>query len=109
MPVQVNLQPQWEKDSKRILAAMGQNPAPHVWWRQVFLKEDGAPYRSGDIFRWEEYAQTLEELAATNCESYYRGALMEKIVAFSRETGVTSARRTSGIPPRVGGAHLYGL
>lgn len=87
MPVQVNLQPQWEKDSKRILAAMGQNPAPHVWWRQVFLKEDGAPYRSGDIFRWEEYAQTLEELAATNCESYYRGALMEKIVAFSRETG----------------------
>ena len=87
VPVQVNLQPQWEKDSKRILAAMEQNPAPHVWWRQVFLKEDGAPYRSGDIFRWEEYAQTLEELAATNCESYYRGALMEKIVAFSRETG----------------------
>ena len=61
VPVQVNLQPQWEKDSKRILAAMEQNPAPHVWWRQVFLKEDGAPYRSGDIFRWEEYAQTLEE------------------------------------------------
>ena len=33
------------------------------------------------------FAQTLEELAATNCESYYRGPLMEKIVAFSRETG----------------------
>ena len=31
--------------------------------------------------------EMLEELAATNCESYYRGALMEKIVAFSRETG----------------------
>lgn len=87
VPVQVNIQPQWEKDSKRILAAMEQNPAPHAWWRQVFLKGDGSPYRAGDIFRWEEYAQTLEELAATNCESYYRGALMEKIVAFSRETG----------------------
>ena len=28
VPVQVNIQPQWEKDSKRILAAMEQNPAP---------------------------------------------------------------------------------
>jgi len=51
------------------------------------MKEDGTPYRAGDIFRWEEYACTLEELAATDCESYYRGAIMEKIVAFSRETG----------------------
>lgn len=51
------------------------------------MKPDGTPYRAGDLFRWEEYAQTLEELAATNCESYYRGPLMEKIVAFSRETG----------------------
>ena len=39
------------------------------------------------LFTWEEYAQTLEELAATGCESYYRGPIMEKIVAFSRETG----------------------
>ena len=29
----------------------------------------------------------LEELAATGCESYYRGPLMEQIVAFSRATG----------------------
>ena len=87
VPVQGNLQYQWEKDSRRILAAMEKNPAPHAWWRQVFLKKDGSSYRAGDIFRWEEYAQTLEELAATQCESYYRGALMEKIVAFSRETG----------------------
>ena len=31
--------------------------------------------------------ETLEELAATGCESYYRGPLMEKIVAFSQATG----------------------
>ena len=51
------------------------------------MKADGTPYRAGDLFRWEEYAQTMEELAATNCDSYYRGALMEKIISFSRETG----------------------
>jgi len=86
-PVAVNVDPQWEKDSRRIAAAREKDPAPHSYWWKSFMKEDGTPYRAGDIFRWEEYAQTLEELAATNCESYYRGPIMEKIVAFSRETG----------------------
>ena len=86
-PVPVNLEPQWEKDSQRIAAARSKEPAPHSYWWNTFMKEDGTHYRAGELFRWEEYAQTLEELAATNCESYYRGPLMEKIVAFSRETG----------------------
>lgn len=86
VPVAVNLEPMWEEDSRRIGTAMKENPAPHAYWWEKFTK-NGEPYRAGDIFRWEEYAQTLEELAATNCESYYRGPLMEKIVAFSRETG----------------------
>lgn len=87
VPVQVNVEPQWAKDSKRIAAAMEQDSAPHAYWWQTFMKEDGSPYRAGDIFRWSEYADTLEELAATNCESYYRGRLMEQIVAFSQKTG----------------------
>ena len=86
-PVPVNVEPQWEEDAKRIAAAMERDPAPHACWWKSFMKEDGSPYRAGDLFRWEEYAGTLEELAATGCESYYRGPLMEKIVAFSRETG----------------------
>ena len=86
-PVAVNVESQWAKDSKRIAAAMEKDPSPHRYWWKCFMKEDGTPYRAGDIFRWEEYACTLEELAATDCESYYRGAIMEKIVAFSRETG----------------------
>ncbi|NBI66168.1 gamma-glutamyltransferase family protein [Pseudoflavonifractor sp. 60] len=87
VPVPVNVARQWAKDARRLKQAMEENPAPHAWWRQSFLKEDGSPYEAGDLFRWEEYAATLEELAATGCESYYRGALMEKILAFSRETG----------------------
>ena len=86
-PVAVNIEPQWEKDSKRIASFMAKDPAPHTYWWKSFMKEDGTPYKAGDLFRWEEYAKTMEELAATNCESYYRGELMEKIVAFSRETG----------------------
>ena len=86
-PVPVNLEPQWEKDSQRIAAARSKEPAPHSYWWNTFMKEDGTHYRAGELFRWEEYAQTMEELAATDCESYYRGPLMEKIVAFRRETG----------------------
>ena len=86
-PVAVNVEPQWEQDSRRIAKAMESDPAPHAYWWKTFMKEDGSPYKAGDLFRWEEYAQTLEELAATGCESYYRGPIMEKIVAFSRETG----------------------
>ena len=86
-PVSVNLEPQWAQDSARIARAMEQDPAPHSYWWKVFMKEDGTPYRAGDLFRWEEYARTLEELAATGCQSYYRGPIMEKIGSFSRQTG----------------------
>ena len=87
VPVQVNLEPMWEEDARRIAAAMERDPSPHAYWWERFMKPDGTPYRAGDVFRWEEYAQTLEELAATGCESYYRGPRMEQIVAFSRATG----------------------
>ena len=87
VPVQVYLEPMWEEDARRIAAAMERDPSPHAYWWERFMKPDGTPYRAGDVFRWEEYAQTLEELAATGCESYYRGPLMEQIVAFSRATG----------------------
>ena len=87
VPVAVNVDRQWEQDAARIAKARQADPAPHAYWWKSFLKPDGSPYRAGDIFRWEEYAQTMEELAATGCESFYRGALMEKMVAFSQETG----------------------
>lgn len=86
-PVPVNVARQWEQDSQRIAEAMAKSPAPHEYWWKCFMKPDGTPYHAGDIFRFPDYAATLRELAATNCESYYRGALMEKMVAFSRATG----------------------
>jgi len=86
-PVAVNLPAMWEKDRKRITAAAQSDPAPYEYWAKTFLKEDGTPYKAGDLFCCEAYARTMEELAATNCESYYRGPIMEKIVAFSKESG----------------------
>jgi len=87
VPVAVNVAKQWGRDAKRIAAAMERDPAPHAYWQKAFLKPDGSPYRAGDLFCWEDCAGTLEELAATGCESFYRGPLMEKLVSFSRETG----------------------
>lgn len=87
VPVPVNVARQWASEQKRLKQAVETNPAAHGYFWKSFMKEDGQPYRAGELFRWEEYARTLEELAATGCESYYRGELMEKIVAFSRETG----------------------
>ncbi|MGX8707001.1 MAG: gamma-glutamyltransferase family protein, partial [bacterium] len=87
VPITVNVAKQWAKDAPRIARAMKNDAAPHVYWWQCFTKMDGSPYRAGEVFRWDAYADTLEELAQTRCESYYRGALMEKIVAFSRATG----------------------
>ncbi|MCI8303089.1 MAG: gamma-glutamyltransferase family protein [Lawsonibacter sp.] len=86
-PVSVNVARQWARDAARIKKAMEHNPVPHEYWWNSFMKGDGTPYEAGDLFRWEEYARTMEELAETDCESYYRGALMERMVSFSRETG----------------------
>ncbi len=87
VPVPVNVARQWRRDALRIRAAMQAAPAPHAYWWKSFMKADGSPYGAGELFRWEEYAQTLEELAATGCESFYRGGLMEQMTAFSRQTG----------------------
>ena len=86
-PVPVNVARQWERDSRRIARAMEKDAAPHEYWWQCFMKPDGTPYRAGEIFRFPAYADTMRALAETECESYYRGELMEKIVAHSRATG----------------------
>ena len=86
-PVTTNVSLQWSRDGARILRAAAKDAAPHAYWVERFMKADGSPYRAGELFRWPEYADTLEELAADGCESFYRGKLMKKTVFFSRSTG----------------------
>ena len=45
----------------------------------------GRPPAIGELFRNPDQAATLEKIAATNGEAFYRGELAEKIAAFARE------------------------
>lgn len=51
-----------------------------------FLPKDFVP-RSGEVFRSEQMAQTLEEIAATKGESFYRGRLAAAITHAASEAG----------------------
>jgi gamma-glutamyltranspeptidase / glutathione hydrolase len=53
---------------------------------EAYLPEGRAP-RMGEIFRSEALARSLEEIAETQGESFYRGALAEKIAAFAARHG----------------------
>ena len=85
-PVSLNVHRLWVGEAERFKAAAEKEPAVFAPWLAYFTK-DGEAYGPGELFRLPDYADTLESLAATDCESYYRGELTEKIVAFSRQTG----------------------
>ena len=55
-------------------------------WFDCFAPGGRAP-RAGEMVRLPGHAETLRELARTDCESFYRGALAERIDAWARETG----------------------
>lgn len=55
-------------------------------WFDVFAPKGRAP-RAGEVHRWEAQARTLEALADTRCESFYRGELARAIDTFARESG----------------------
>ena len=52
----------------------------------VFLPQGRAP-RIGEVFRCPQQARTLEEIAVTQGESFYRGELAERIVAYAASSG----------------------
>lgn len=51
-------------------------------WFKVFAADNHAP-RAGEVWKSPIHAKTLAELASTKCESFYRGALAEKIIKTS--------------------------
>lgn len=53
-------------------------------WFQTFAPKGRAPY-AGEVWKNPVQAQTLKELADTECESFYRGKIAEKIAAFSEK------------------------
>ena len=84
--IPVNVYKQWKAEVIRFTAAAEKEPEVFGPWLKYFTK-GGKTYEPGDTFVNPDYAATLESLAATDCESYYHGDIMKKIVAFSNETG----------------------
>ncbi len=55
-------------------------------FKRVFFPGGRAP-EPGEVWRSEDHARTLERIAETGGEDFYRGALAERIVAFARASG----------------------
>lgn len=55
-------------------------------WFDTYLIDGRAP-QAGEMFRNPAQARTLAELAVSGCESFYRGALAQRLDQHSRATG----------------------
>jgi gamma-glutamyltranspeptidase / glutathione hydrolase len=75
----------WKNAADRYFATAVRDPAL-LPWRDVFTRDGRAP-QTGDIWTLPDLASTLRELAATECESFYRGRLAERITSFASDTG----------------------
>jgi gamma-glutamyltranspeptidase/glutathione hydrolase len=53
---------------------------------QAFLPRGRSP-RAGEIFRFPDQAKTLEKIASTKGEAFYRGELAERVEAYAKKTG----------------------
>ena len=77
-PVSPTIATLWELGGKKL----GDQPG----FAECFLPGGRAP-RAGEVFRSEAHARTLEEIAETLGESFYRGALARKMVEHARACG----------------------
>lgn len=84
--IPVNVYKGWTLDVDRFTKAAKEAPEAYAPWFEYFTK-NGRTYQAGELFCNPDYALTLESLARTDCESYYRGDIMHKIVDFSGKTG----------------------
>lgn len=75
----------WEL-AAAIYAAGHGNDAALRPWRDTFTMDGRGP-RAGDCWATPDLASGLRELAASGCESFYRGKLAERIVNFASATG----------------------
>ena len=64
------------------LAKLGDQPG----FKDCFAPEGRAP-QAGEVFKSEAHAKTLEDIAATMGESFYRGALAQQMAAHSQANG----------------------
>ncbi|MFC0268034.1 gamma-glutamyltransferase family protein [Kushneria aurantia] len=83
-PVSPEISEQWKRAVQRFRPEFTEEST--LGWFDLFAPQGRAP-EPGEVFASERHATTLESLAATHCESFYRGELADRIDAFSRATG----------------------
>ncbi len=54
---------------------------------EIFLRENGTPYKAGEVLKRPGLASTLSLLAREGAEAFYRGPLADEIVAAARNEG----------------------
>ncbi len=82
-PVSPEVARAWRRAERLYLKLEGPEFEP---FKRVFFPEGRAP-RPGEVWRSEAHAETLRAIAESQGETFYRGALAEKIAAFAGETG----------------------
>ncbi|OVZ61267.1 gamma-glutamyltransferase [Pigmentiphaga sp. NML080357] len=72
----------------RLWARQAPKLANEPGFAEAFFRNGKTP-QAGDRWRFPEQADTLQSIAQTRGDSFYRGALAQKIVDFARQTGGT--------------------
>ena len=73
----------WQRAAAVYVPQTGKEFQP---FKQVFFAGDRAP-QAGEVWGSLAHAATLQEIADTGGESFYRGKLAERMVGFAAETG----------------------
>lgn len=81
-PVSPTLASFWGKAAKTFKEIFKTAEFNH--WFETFTPEGRAP-ETGEIWKSEAHAKTLEEIGETEAKSFYEGSLADKIDAFSRD------------------------
>lgn len=74
----------WQRGVER-LSTLLKAPEYAEWYR-VFAPNGRGP-EPGEIWHMPDHADTLERIAQTEAEAFYRGDLAQRLIRFSQETG----------------------
>ncbi|SEC61628.1 gamma-glutamyltransferase family protein [Paenibacillus sp. GP183] len=80
-PVSPTISKYWEHGYNNIGALKSELYDP---WMKTFALQGRAPF-AGEIWRSSDHARTLQSIAETGAESFYRGELAERIDAFFKK------------------------
>lgn len=76
--------------------------APHPEAAAIFLKKDGSPYKTGDIFTNKPLAHTMRRIAAEGADIFYKGEIAREIAkAFQKDGGFVTLKDLAAVPDRV--------